>query len=149
MDVEGLDNALSLGSSPQAYHEYTLSKFGLGLKSAAASIGMQLEIITRPKSDLSRPFKAMLDFSKITSDYYYELFDPTAEDIATLNSLTGGGAGNRIPPSLSRQRRGFRIGVAFFQTASSGRSVNCHSLTLVLLKQGRIVQCPTSSGTVE
>jgi len=113
MDVEGLDNALSLGSSPQAYHEYTLSKFGLGLKSAAASIGMQLEIITRPKSDLSRPFKAMLDFSKITSDYYYELFDPTAEDIATLNSLTGGGAGNRIPPSLSRQRRGFRTGVAF------------------------------------
>src|SRR5262245_27137671 len=66
MDVKGLDNALSLGSSPQDYHEYTLSKFGMGLKSAAASLGHSLEIVTRTKGDEAKAYKAVLDAQKIT-----------------------------------------------------------------------------------
>ncbi|MBP3955359.1 ATP-binding protein [Gemmata sp. G18] len=96
MDEAGIDNALSLGSSPQAYHEYTLSKFGLGLKSAAASLGRCLEIITRPKADPSKAFKAVLDCSKITSDYFYELVAPSDEDIALLESVASKGSGTVI-----------------------------------------------------
>jgi hypothetical protein len=96
MDVAGLDNALSLGSSPQAYHEYTLSKYGLGLKSAAASLGRRLEIITRPKTDPSKVYKAVLDSGKIGSEYVYELVDTSEEDVALLASVAGTGPGTAI-----------------------------------------------------
>ena len=45
MDEAGLDNALALGSSAEYYETGTLSKFGLGLKSAASSLGRRLEIV--------------------------------------------------------------------------------------------------------
>jgi hypothetical protein len=96
MDVAGLDNALSLGSSPQAYHEYTLSKFGLGLKSAAASLGKQLEIITRPKTNLKKAFKASLDYKAIQDKYCYELTDPSPDDLALLASVAGQQSGTVI-----------------------------------------------------
>lgn len=96
MDVKGLDNALSLGSSPQAYHECTLSKFGLGLKSAAASIGMRLEVVTRPKSDPTNAFKAILDFHKIADKYFYELCDAEPEDVALLDTIADKGCGTLI-----------------------------------------------------
>ncbi|MGH7173456.1 MAG: ATP-binding protein [Gemmataceae bacterium] len=96
MDVEGLDNALSLGSSSQAYHENTLSKFGLGLKSAATSLGRHLEILTRPKADPSKVYKAVLDSQKITSEYAYDLVDPTSDDLKLLTSIAGEEAGTVV-----------------------------------------------------
>ncbi len=96
MDVAGLDNALSLGSSPQAYHEYTLSKFGLGLKSAAASLGRHLEIITRPATGPTAVYKAILDAEKITTEYEYEVCEPTAEDLALLSAVASDGSGTII-----------------------------------------------------
>lgn len=96
MDVVGLDNALSLGSSPQAYRECTLSKFGMGLKSAAASLGRRLEIITRPKQDTTKIYKAVLDSEKITTEYFYELCEPTADDVALLNGVAGDGPGTVV-----------------------------------------------------
>lgn len=47
MDSAGLENALTLGASSKNYSESTLSKFGLGLKSAAFSLGQRLEITSR------------------------------------------------------------------------------------------------------
>ena len=38
MTEAGIDNAISLGSSEKYYHSGTLSKFGIGLKSAASSL---------------------------------------------------------------------------------------------------------------
>jgi hypothetical protein len=96
MDVDGLDNALSLGSSPQDYHEYTLSKFGMGLKSAAASLGHSLEIITRTKADETKAYKAILDAQRITDEYFYEMCEPTADDLALLASVAEGGPGTVI-----------------------------------------------------
>jgi hypothetical protein len=96
MDVKGLDNALSLGSSPQDYHEYTLSKFGMGLKSAAASLGHSLEIITRIKGDEAKAYKAVLDAQKITDEYFYEMCEPTADDLALLAAVAGDGSGTLI-----------------------------------------------------
>jgi hypothetical protein len=96
MDVNGLDNALSLGSSPQAYHEYTLSKFGMGLKSAAASLGRHLEIITRPATGPTTAYKAVLDAEKITTEYEYEVCEPTPEDLALLSSVAGEGSGTIV-----------------------------------------------------
>src|SRR5690348_9581494 len=39
MDAERIDNAIALGSEDSDYSEGTLSKFGMGLKSAASSLG--------------------------------------------------------------------------------------------------------------
>lgn len=47
MDDAGIRNALTLGS-PDNYEEHSLSKFGLGLKSAAFSQGEELEVISSP-----------------------------------------------------------------------------------------------------
>lgn len=48
MDEQGIKNALALGASEMHYTATTLSKFGLGLKSAAFSQGEILEIISSP-----------------------------------------------------------------------------------------------------
>jgi hypothetical protein len=96
MDKVGLDNALSLGSSPQDYHDYTLSKFGMGLKSAAASLGRCLEIITRTRGDQAKVYKAVLDAQKISTEYFYEIFEPVVEDLALLSSVAGEGSGTVI-----------------------------------------------------
>jgi hypothetical protein len=46
MDEDGLDNALSLGSDESNYEDGTLSKFGMGLKSASSSLGKKLSVVT-------------------------------------------------------------------------------------------------------
>jgi hypothetical protein len=70
MDEEGIDNALSLGSSTDYYDAGTLSKFGLGLKSAASSLGKCLEIITKTHS--GDWLYAKLDQQYIVDEYNYE-----------------------------------------------------------------------------
>jgi hypothetical protein len=54
MDQEGMKNALKLGSSDENYEANSLSKFGLGLKSAAFSQGDELHLISSKGDD---PFK--------------------------------------------------------------------------------------------
>ena len=48
MDEAGIKNALALGASEIGYAADTLSKFGLGLKSASFSQGESLELISSP-----------------------------------------------------------------------------------------------------
>jgi len=70
MDEAGIDNALTLGSSPEGYEATTLSKFGLGLKSAAASLGRRLTIITRAAN--CPAYKAVLDHDQLGDQYEYD-----------------------------------------------------------------------------
>ncbi len=98
MDEKGLDNALTLGSSAQLYHAETLSKFGMGLKSAAASLGKQLEVISRSENDLNNVRKVVLDQDLIVEKgkYVYNLTDPTDEDLNELDACTDGKSGTLI-----------------------------------------------------
>ena len=48
MDEAGIQNALTLGASEINYAPNSLSKFGLGLKSAAFSQGDELDLISSP-----------------------------------------------------------------------------------------------------
>ena len=97
MDENGLDNALTLGSSRELYHEHTLSKFGMGLKTATSSLGKRLEIISRTKGDI-KVRKVVLDQDLIEKEkkYVYELTTPTAEDLTELNACTQGKSGTLI-----------------------------------------------------
>ena len=98
MDEKGLDNALTLGSSAQLYHAETLSKFGMGLKSAASSLGKQLEVISRSENDLNNIRKVVLDQDLIVEKgkYVYNLTDPTDEDLNELDACTDGKSGTLI-----------------------------------------------------
>jgi len=127
MDEAGLDNALTLGSSAQLYHTNTLSKFGIGLKSAASSLGKRLEVISRSKDDLYRVRKVVLDQDLIVEkrNYVYNLTEPTEEDLNELDACTQGKSGTLIRitelfrqslPSTSEIIRGLqdRAGVIYY-----------------------------------
>ena len=98
MDEAGLDNALTLGSSAQLYHTNTLSKFGMGLKSAASSLGKQLEVISRSENDLNDVRKIVFDQDLIVEKgkYVYNLTNPTDEDLNELDACTDGKSGTLI-----------------------------------------------------
>lgn len=98
MDEEGLANALTLGSSTEADDEHTLSKFGMGLKAATASLGKRLEIVSRPKEDPANVYKAVLDQDSIleAGKYVYHLTEPTEEDLRELDACAQGESGTLI-----------------------------------------------------
>ena len=98
MDEEGLADALTLGSSAQLYHAETLSKFGMGLKSAASSLGKQLEVISRSEKGLNDVRKVVLDQDLIVEKgkYVYNLTNPTEDDLNELDACTQGKSGTLI-----------------------------------------------------
>ena len=98
MDEEGIDNALTLGSSTELHREHTLSKFGMGLKTATASLGKRLEIVSRPKEDPANVYKAVLDQDSIleAGKYVYHLTEPTEEDLRELDACAQGESGTLI-----------------------------------------------------
>ena len=98
MDEDGLDNALTLGSSTELYHANTLSKFGMGLKSAASSLGKRLEVVSRSKDDLNKVRKVVLDHDLIAREgkYIYDLTEPREEDLKELEACTQGKSGTLI-----------------------------------------------------
>lgn len=98
MDEAGLDNALTLGSSTKYYHQGTLSKFGMGLKSAAFSLGSRLEIISRPVEN-GTIRKAVLDQDTIDSEngsYVYEITEVDTDEQFEFESFCGSGSGTIV-----------------------------------------------------
>ena len=98
MDEDGLHNALTLGSSTQLYNQDTLSKFGIGLKSAASSLGKQIEIISRAENNLNDVRKVVVDHDLIVQQgrYVYDLTRPAEEDLAELEACTQGESGTLV-----------------------------------------------------
>lgn len=67
MSREQIGNALDLGSSEANYEKETLSKFGLGLKSASFAQGNRLEIISGDAKTLQKEY---VDLSEMKGEYY-------------------------------------------------------------------------------
>ena len=98
MNEDSLANALTLGSSTQQYGENTLSKFGMGLKTASSSLGKRLEVVSRPENNLDIVSKIVLDQDLIAEKgkYVYELTDPTQEDLIELDTCAQRNSGTLI-----------------------------------------------------
>jgi hypothetical protein len=95
MDEAGIDNALSLGSSEGFYAEGTLSKFGMGLKSAASSLGGRLRVTSRVKGGAT--LTAVMDQTALTSSYEYVLEPASDEEASALDAVAGAdGAGTVV-----------------------------------------------------
>ena len=98
MDEEGLAHALTLGSSAEQYSENTLSKFGMGLKTAASSLGKRLEVISRSENDIDKVHKVVLEQDLIVKEqkYVYHLTDPTEDDLTELEACAQRKSGTLI-----------------------------------------------------
>ncbi|MCY4272464.1 MAG: ATP-binding protein [bacterium] len=96
MDETALDNAISLGSSDTSYSDNTLSKYGMGLKSASASLGRRCMIVSR-SSDGS-VLAAILDHDQVAKkgEYVYELRAASAEEIDALDKICLGKQGTLV-----------------------------------------------------
>ena len=77
MSEEALDNALDLGSSDVLYAKDTLSKFGLGLKSASFAQGERLEVISGDGNEIHKEY---VDLQEISDQYFSEMVDLSSED---------------------------------------------------------------------
>lgn len=127
MDLQGLHNALVLGSPDLYYSKGTLSKFGMGLKSAALSLGRRLEIISRSSVDVETVNKVSLDYDRIveTGEYIYDVEQVTERDLIELESICTGGSGTLVRitkiltesmPSISEilQKLKQRAGIVYY-----------------------------------
>jgi hypothetical protein len=127
MSESGLHNALRLGSSKEGYRHKSLSKFGMGLKSASSSLGRRLILISRPQGAKAYPTKAILDHDTIqdTGQYVYHLTEPDPADIQALDAVTNGNSGTLVrltkihhdtmpTPATIRSELLNRVGVVYY-----------------------------------
>ena len=77
MSAEGIGRALDLGSSDLEYAQDTLSKFGLGLKSASFAQGKRLEVISGDGESIHKEY---VDLDDIEEDYFSVEDDLSEED---------------------------------------------------------------------
>lgn len=77
MSAEGIGRALDLGSSDLEYAQETLSKFGLGLKSASFAQGKRLEVISGNGESIHKEY---VDLDDIEEDYFSVEDDLSEED---------------------------------------------------------------------
>lgn len=88
MTEEEIINALNLGSSSENYEEDTLSKFGLGLKSASLSQGNILDITSTTDGEIINRF--VLNMQNIKEKYFCIKETPLEEDIQLLKKYKHG-----------------------------------------------------------
>jgi len=77
MSEDQLVNSLTLGSEAN-YGENSLSKYGMGLKSAGFSLGEIIYVITKEK-DVDEPLCAFVDKRRIREDEGYFVYQPDRE----------------------------------------------------------------------
>lgn len=87
MNESEILNALQLGASDLNYDENTLSKFGLGLKSAAFSQGNIIEVISLKSEEVN---KYILDMNVISDKYVCKKSKATEEERQYLNEYKSG-----------------------------------------------------------
>jgi hypothetical protein len=82
MSEAELDNALDLGSADTFYAQDTLSKFGLGLKSASFAQGERLEVISGDGTEIHKEY---VDLEAIGEEYFSVEEDLSEEDKVLVN----------------------------------------------------------------
>lgn len=142
MNEAQIDNAMTIGSSPAAYTENSLSKFGLGLKSASASLGRSLMIITKT-AQADQILRASINHQDfVESDYTYDLDKANLDEIRLFQSIlpnTTSGTliiiddlhENSLPPYANIENELLeKIGVTYFYALSGKKPYNKINITL-------------------
>lgn len=95
MDRNGLIEALKLGSSESDYESHTLSKFGLGMKSATFSQGETLELISSAGQDFIK-YRVSLPEVMQQKKYFANNPDLSAEDQTLIKQYLPNGRGTIV-----------------------------------------------------
>lgn len=114
MDEEGVRNSLTLGASDAAYAPHSLSKFGLGLKSAAFSQGDELDVISSPGGGVGF-CKYRVSLPSITDTYFATRLDLSADDEALISEQLPGGQGTIVRVGAVRREGHPAIKETLFQ----------------------------------
>jgi len=133
MDKKGILTALELGSDDLVYDSDSLSKFGLGLKSASFSQGNILQVISsnNKKDDF---LKYSVDLSKIKDKYFCSKEDLTGDDKKVIENLLVDGVGtiirisnihenNHPSPKKTTEDLKYRLGTIYFYFLNDGVNI--------------------------
>lgn len=102
MDEKGIKEALKLGSTDQSYEAHSLSKFGLGLKSAAFSQADILQVISSNNNSFIK-YSISLPEVVAKKKYFATKSDISDEDKKLISQYLSAGKGTII--KLSNVRR--------------------------------------------
>lgn len=102
MDEDGIKEALKLGSTDQYYDDHSLSKFGLGLKSASFSQGDVLKVISSAGDGFIK-FEVSLPKVMEEKRYYAEKMDLDEDDNELIAKYLNEGSGTIIKISSIRK----------------------------------------------
>jgi hypothetical protein len=125
MDSDGIKNAFSLGSNNSNYAQNSLSKYGLGLKSAGLSLGTSITIISKVDDCIYGPFtfdsnaikeqnklfinkRKLDDFLVLIPDFFTESTSGTVVLVQGCESI------NQASPKLTTEKLKKRLGVTYF-----------------------------------
>lgn len=95
MDERTIENALQLGSSDALYGEVTLSKFGLGLKSATFSQGDELEVISGRDGNFLKYVVSLPEVQR-SDDYFANQIELDENDRALIQEYLSEGRGTIV-----------------------------------------------------
>ncbi|TKU13801.1 hypothetical protein FDW96_00885 [Citrobacter sp. TBCS-15] len=125
MDTDGIKNAFSLGSNNNNYTLNSLSKYGLGLKSAGLSLGTSITIISKINNIIYGPFTFDSDAIKKQNILFInktKISDFTSilpnsfnnSPSGTVVLVQGCGRINQASPKLTTEKLKKRLGVTYF-----------------------------------
>ena len=135
MDENGIKNAFSLGSNKGNYALNSLSKYGLGLKSAGLSLGKSITIISKVDDVTYGPFtfdsEAIKEHNKLfiikgeLSDFSLLLTDIFVNSSSgTIVLIEGCEKINQASPKLTTEKLKKRLGVTYFSFLKAKESLD-------------------------
>ena len=95
MDAQGLRNAMKYGSAERT-NKKSLSKFGLGLKTASTAFCKCMSIISRGNDGIIRKIQWDLDYIAQVNRWKPKTMDPSETEKRVLESVAGDGTGTVI-----------------------------------------------------
>jgi len=124
MDEEGILKAFSLGTKRE-YEVNSLSKYGLGLKSAGLSLGTKISIVSKKDGIISKKYIFDKDSIEEQNKFVIQRNELSAEDIPFYNDLLPANSGtvveiegcekiNHASPDSTRNKLKKRLGVVYY-----------------------------------
>lgn len=95
MNAMGLRNAMKYGSAERS-DKKSLSKFGLGLKTASTAFCKCMSLVSRGDDNIIRKIQWDLDYIQKVNIWKPLTPEPTASDIKILESIAGDGTGTLV-----------------------------------------------------
>lgn len=95
MDMQGLRNAMKYGSKERDNIK-SLSKFGLGLKTASTAFCRCLSLVSRGADMIPRKIQWDLDYIAKVNRWKPKTMNPSKSELTVLNSVAGEGAGTVV-----------------------------------------------------